>query len=179
MAFRIAMDGSKQGERVFLQTDEQNGKPVFLFVRQVPKDMVRELRKDYARGIRTDKMAKRPAADTLERIDELNIRRAAYALTGSENFSLEMAEPKAAAAFSEALGRPVAVGESVVLDGQWTEAVRVLVCGNLPGFADRVVEIEKGLTRLKEADEEEQAATFRGGVEVPAGVREGADGSAR
>lgn len=164
MSFRLVTDGADPGEKVLFQkADPKNGKPVYVFLGQVGADDKRELRREYARGVRTDKLAKRPAAETFERIDEAQVKRAMKALRGqgSENFSVEIPNAGTAADFSQALGREVGVGEEVVLDGLWNEGVKRLVCTHLPGFAERVLELEKKLARVSQEEEEEDTESFR------------------
>ena len=59
-----------------------------------------------------------------EALFRATIDRACHALVDSRNADLEMADQETADAFGKLLGRPVAAGETVRLDGAWTPELK-------------------------------------------------------
>lgn len=152
---------TERGERRLFAKDPDTGKPAYLFVRAVDEPTDRQLRRSYAQGKRLDQMNKQKAADALENQIAFVRARAAYALTGSEDFTLRMGNEATAAAFSEALGAPVKAGADVTLDGKWNPAVKELAFAAIRQMAGWVSDQADEISGVKIEEEEEAATSFR------------------
>lgn len=166
MAFKAAIDSSEKGEKTFLQRDKDTGKPVYLYLQIVPEAFIRALRRDQSRGVRADKIGKLPAGELLERSIESHRAYAAKAIVGpggSENFEIEMATQATADEFAKAIGGGIEIraGETVCLDGKWSEEVKDLALRVLPGFVERVTDLADEKRGFAAEAEDEADKSFR------------------
>jgi hypothetical protein len=105
---------------------------VSFVVRPIPPVRRQKFERDINRGMKTRQLADMPMEQTSNRAITLTRKCGAYALVDSEGFELTTRSPQVAKAIGEALGREVKPGDTVRLDGLWTEEVKSEVFRFLP-----------------------------------------------
>ena len=115
------------GEWFTIGTDPTTREKVQVQLRQIPEVVEREFRKRKPRkqDIKVKKGTQFIPVDLDESRDEAR-ERAAYALMDTKNFAVAIGDPGAAATYGTLLGRQgtVEVGKDLLLDGNWTPAVK-------------------------------------------------------
>jgi hypothetical protein len=91
----------------------------------------------------------------LQASDKANREKAAYCMVETRGFELEVAGPEAAERLTGLLGKPVAVGQAVQLDGRWTDDLKDLVFGGLPELVDWIGGRARALSGRDEEEEQE------------------------
>jgi hypothetical protein len=160
MAFeKVEESDVQEGQKTFFKKDPDNGRPVFVGIRPVPSWKQRALRHEIAKGLTTGKAAKEEINRIVDRNEEFTRRKALFAMTFTENFSIRAAGPQSAEAIGVALGAPVEPKTDVVLDGRWNDALKLLVLTTWPELAAWVVEKSDAMGRLEAEEEEELGKT--------------------
>lgn len=154
MPFTNVGEDAQGGQPVFWRRDPDTKAPVRFRLRSVPAAFDKQLRAEFNRGVKADRIGKRSAVELTEKTIDATRRRAAYALVDSEGFVIRIGDAAAAAAYSEVLGEQLKPEQDVKLDGRWTDAVKELVLTYMPRLAAWLSDKADELL-AQEAEEEE------------------------
>ena len=132
-------------------------------VRQIPDKIDAELRRKVQgrQGQRTQTVKyRRGAAESevnLDEADQLAELRARFSLLDSKGVMITAGDEEAASDITKAIGEPVKAGDSVSLDGKWTQPVKDYVFGEFSGLCTWIVKASMRL-RLQSSEDEELLA---------------------
>lgn len=154
MPFTNIAENAEGGQLVFWRRDPDTQKPVRFRIRSVPAAFDKQLRAEFNRGVKVDRMAKRSAVELTEKTIEATRRRAGYALLDSDSFVIRIGDAAAAAAYGEVLGEQLQPGQDVKLDGRWSPALQELVLTYMPKLSAWLSDKADELL-AQEAEEEE------------------------
>lgn len=135
--------------------DPESGKDVRFRVRRVPADLERQIVRQH---LGTKKEVRFSGGQTIVKTDAeatfaARVARAVYALVESEGCGFVAGDADAAALYAgKADGLEIQAGQPVLLDGHWTEALKLQLFEDEPHLVDWIEERSNSL-RIQAAEE--------------------------
>jgi len=148
-----------EGEWVVYRKGEKDEPDIRFRVRQIPDKKDAQMQKRIQGRKQTIKFRKGISESDvdLDESSELAFERAKFALLDSENVNIKISDDDAATEATKMFGKPIKKGESVRVDGTWTDPVKDYVLGQANSVCTWVV-VASNRQRMRSSEEEQALA---------------------